>query len=147
MRGAKALLWRRGARYLRLLLRLRQTEKRELRRCLRSVRDLWPGAPVRDQTTAERWIHHAVWSRSLWRFVFYLHCFTITNRAYALHKSSNKTHVHCTKMYSLVYSASYRRHSNELKIIAMGNVCSIRLLVNLLYNRPNNVRLANNNDE
>lgn len=50
-------------------------------------------------------------------------------------------------MYSLVYSASYRRHSNELKIIAMGNVCSIRLLVNLLYNRPNNVRLANNNDE
>lgn len=60
MRGAQALYRLRGAGDLRLLFGLRQAEKRKLRWRLRTVRDLRPGAPVRDQTTVKRRLYHAV---------------------------------------------------------------------------------------
>lgn len=60
VRGAEAVCRRRGAWYLRLLLRVRQAEERELRRCLRPVRHVRRGAAVRDQTPARRRLHHAV---------------------------------------------------------------------------------------
>lgn len=64
MRGAQALYGYRGVGDLRLLLGLCQAEERELRRRLRSVRDLRPRTPVRDQTPVKRRLHHAVrgWS-------------------------------------------------------------------------------------
>lgn len=67
VRGAQAVCRRRGTWYLWLLLRVRQAEERELRRCIRPVRHVRRGAAVRDQTTARRRLHHAVRSRSLRR--------------------------------------------------------------------------------
>lgn len=64
MRGTEAVQGGRGAWHLRVLHGMRQAEERELRRHVRVVWDLRPGAPLRDQTTGQRRIHHAVrgWS-------------------------------------------------------------------------------------